>query len=665
MGVSIATLGVGMTADTAGLQAGLNKAASSVGKFTNDVDSSTSKLAGFSSKLTGMIGPLTTLIGIGGAGAFFSKGIIDASQLEKDVLAIETLTGSVQIAEQTMENLQQFAASTPFQMGDLTQATKMLLAFGIEAENVQDHLFVLGNLAAVSGASVSELAQIFGKVKAQGKVTAETLDQLAERAIPVGPALAKHFGVAETAIRDMVSKGLVQFSDLQAALFNVAGAGGKLGDAMSKMSETTAGQFSTLQDNISMLGIEIAEAFLPLLNQIMESAIGVAQSLTSFVKSAKSIGDSMSKATGGLISFNSGLKFLRIAIFTAAIPAVIRMIKTLKNLAKAAIVAQASTGIGLVTALGSLAAALALEMGIDAMFGPIEEGAENAGKEVGKLTKSLEDLKKQHESIAKIEAIGTPDAKEKQEDLSGKSMQELQQLQSGIVELDKRRLDLLKEASAHIIEMKEDGRDFTKIQKGIIRLQSQHNEELKRHKKIQDEINKRKKDQETRAKRFTDSLQTQAEKYQQQIKEIEELRAAGAFGAGKTGDAIAAQLTAKIEAKIQSDVDKVVEAQEQSRQRTEQRLLDAHKQGVENAAKNATTQLIRTGSKEMFEQVAKAQFKKENPLATFQKKSTKIATDQLRELKNINNNLGKLGGDRVAGANAPAAPKIIEVGLGA
>jgi len=67
----------------------------------------------------------------------------------------------------------------------------------------------------------------------------------------------------------------------------------------------------------------------------------------------------------------------------------------------------------------------------------------------------------------------------------------------------------------------------------------------------------------------------------------------------------------------------------------------------------------------MFEQVAKAQFKKENPLATFQKKSNKIATDQLRELKNINSNLGKIGGDRVAGANAPAAAKVVEVGLGA
>jgi len=591
VGVSIATLGVGMTADTAGLQSGLNKAASSVGEFTNDVDSSTSKLAGFSSKLTGMIGPLTTLIGIGGAGAFFSKGIIDASQLEKDVLAIETLTGSVQIAEQTMKNLQKFAASTPFQMGDLTQATKMLLAFGIEAENVQDNLFVLGNLAAVSGASVSELAQIFGKVKAQGKVTAETLDQLAERAIPVGPALAEHFGVAETAIRDMVSKGLISFEDLQQALFNVAGAGGELGDAMSKMSETTAGQFSTLQDNISMLGIEIAEAFLPILNQIMESAISVAQGLTSFVKSAKAIGDSMSNATGGLISFNSGLKFLRIAIFTAAIPAAIKMIKTLKNLAKAAIVAQASTGIGLVTAFASLAGAMALEMGIDAMFDPIEEGAAGAAEGVGQLTKSLEQLEQQQKRVSNMQAIGTPAAETTQDTELSKSTESLERIKQNIEELDAGRVEFMKKLADEIVRLKEAGEDYEEQQKKLNKLQAVHNKELERHKKLQDEINKRKKDQEARAKKLTDSLETQAEKYQKQLDEIEELRKAGAFGEGAAGDAIAAKLTFKVQQKIQSDVDKVVEAQERARKQTEKNLLDAHKRGVENAAKNATSEL--------------------------------------------------------------------------
>ena len=111
----------------------------------------------------------------------------------------------------------------------------------------------------------------------------------------------------------------------------------------------------------------------------------------------------------------------------------------------------------------------------------------------------------------------------------------------------------------------------------------------------------------------------------------------------------------------------MVEAQERARKEREQQLINAHKKGVEDAAKSATTNLVRAGSKEMFEQVAKAQFKKENPLATFQKKSVKIQTDQLTTLKSIDRNLkinpfdaviGPGGGGNGGGAN------IQPVGLG-
>ena len=165
----------------------------------------------------------------------------------------------------------------------------------------------------------------------------------------------------------------------------------------------------------------------------------------------------------------------------------------------------------------------------------------------------------------------------------------------------------------------------------------------------------------SRAEQLTDSLKTQADVYREQLSEIQNLLDRGMFGEGEEAQEIAAKLTAKVQAQIQSDVDQVIAQQNQQ----EKQRLDAWEKAADRTAQAATTNLVRTGSKEMFEQVAKAQFKKENPLATFQKKSTKIATDQLRELKNINSNLSKLGGDRVAGANAPAAPKVIEVGLGA
>jgi hypothetical protein len=152
-------------------------------------------------------------------------------------------------------------------------------------------------------------------------------------------------------------------------------------------------------------------------------------------------------------------------------------------------------------------------------------------------------------------------------------------------------------------------------------------------KKNTEELDKQDKKREAAVKRGQQLLEqnkTQAEKYADQLKEIDQLVTDGGLTAEQ-----GATLRAKVETKIQSDVDKVVQAQEKARKDREKKLVDDWKKGAEDAAKNSTDTLVRAGSKEMFEQQAKAQFKKENPLVRFQKDSNKIQKDQLTVLKDI------------------------------
>ena len=51
----------------------------------------------------------------------------------------------------------------------------------------------------------------------------------------------------------------------------------------------------------------------------------------------------------------------------------------------------------------------------------------------------------------------------------------------------------------------------------------------------------------------------------------------------------------------------------------------------------------------MFEHAAKAQFKKDNPLARFQKESVKVQKDQLTTLRDIAGKIGTGGGGGAAG----------------
>jgi len=673
VGAPISKLNVLLTAQTGQFQSDLAKSGQAVTKFG-------SQAAGVGEKLKGLLAPLAGLAGIASAGAFFSKGVIDAAQLEKDVLAIKTLTGSVEIAEQTMRDLQDFAAGTPFQMQDLTTATKQLLAFGIEASKIQETLTMLGNLAAVSGASVTELAQIFGKVKAQGKVTAETLDQMAERAIPVTRALADHFGVAEEAIRKMVSEGKVSFSDLQQALGAMAGEGGELGNAMAEQADTLAGKYSTLMDNISLLGIEIAQTFMPTFKDMLDSLIEAVQALIKGAKALKEWGDGLSDATHGLISFNSAMKILKLVAYAAAIPAIIRLIKVIKNLAKAAIAAQASSFVGLGTAMASLVGMLALEAGVESIFSQYEDDAKKADDEVNNLIKSVDDLKKQGEEISASAITPTEKQTESQKFAETATDDQLIAQQQKLREESKARVAEMKRLNDELLEQQRLGEDATltegmraQNQRRINELKEEQNEAQQQYLDNEREIEKREKErakiaeqQKKRAADLVKSSRTQTEIYQDQLAEVRKLEQAGAFSTdAEENRRLAAKARAKITAKIDSDIDKIIDNQNKQ----EKQRLDAWEKAADNAAKKSTSELVRFGSKKMFEMIAKEQFKKENPLATFQKKSNKIGQDQLNTLRSIDRHLQDQGEAQHAqpGAVPPpaAGAAAVPVELGA
>lgn len=190
------------------------------------------------------------------------------SEIETLSTQFEVLTGSASEANRIVQDLQQFAARTPFQFTDLAKATQRLLSFGFSTKEAKDNLVDLGDVAAASGANLSELSLIFGQVSAAGKLTGERLLQLEERAIPIGPALAKTLGVAEESVRDLVSKGKVDFATFEEAFKSLNEEGQFAFGGLEKASKTLSGRFSTLQDNIQLITAQFGQALSPSLKAI-------------------------------------------------------------------------------------------------------------------------------------------------------------------------------------------------------------------------------------------------------------------------------------------------------------------------------------------------------------------------------------------------------------
>ncbi len=212
---------------------------------------------------TKLIGSMASLIG---------SSVKVTGEIETLTTQFEVLTGSVGQANKAVKDLQEFAANTPFQFKDLAKAEQRLLSFGFTLEESQERLTDLGDVAAASGADISELALIFGQVRAAGKLTGERLLQFQERAIPIGPALAKSLGVAESAVRELVSQGKVDFNTFEQAFESLNETGEFAFEGMIKRSRTLEGRISTLKDNFELLqaniGSRLGPAFKALLSTV-------------------------------------------------------------------------------------------------------------------------------------------------------------------------------------------------------------------------------------------------------------------------------------------------------------------------------------------------------------------------------------------------------------
>jgi len=162
-----------------------------------------------------------------------------------------------------MQQLNDFTAKTPFQIENVANAARQLIASGTKVSEVNDQLQFLGDIAATSGVSIEEIAAIFAKVNAKGKVELENLNQLAERGIPIFKALADATGLPA----DKLGAGAVSVEQFNDTLKSFAEEGGFAAGAMERLSETAAGKFSTALDNAKLAMANIGEKLLPIISK--------------------------------------------------------------------------------------------------------------------------------------------------------------------------------------------------------------------------------------------------------------------------------------------------------------------------------------------------------------------------------------------------------------
>lgn len=275
-------VGIRFDPKTGELKSELKKAGDNAGKAGKRAGNKFEK--GFSDGVKGLTGKVASL-GAVLAAAFTFKGAANAvKSIEQIETRLTILTGSAVLATRALNDLKEFSAATPFQLEGLAETTAGLLSFGFSVTEAQENLRAIADVAAGSGSDIKDIGLIFGQVSAAGKLTGERLLQLQERAIPIGPAIAKTLGIAESGVREAVSKSLVNFDKFEQAFKSLSAEGGIFFNAIDKQSKTLGGVISTLADNFFLFQTSLGETFKPAIINSANELIGLFQQFSKSFK---------------------------------------------------------------------------------------------------------------------------------------------------------------------------------------------------------------------------------------------------------------------------------------------------------------------------------------------------------------------------------------------
>lgn len=186
-------------------------------------------------------------------------------------VAFTTMLGSSEKANVLMAQLTETAAKTPFDLQGVANGARQLLAYGTSAEDINETLIRLGNIAVGLSQPLGDLVYLYGTTMTQGRLYTQDLNQFTGRGIPMIKELAKEFGVAESEIKGMVEAGMIGFPEVQKVIQNLTNEGGMFFNLMQEQGKAITRQISNIGDSFSVMLNEIGKANEGIINDALSS----------------------------------------------------------------------------------------------------------------------------------------------------------------------------------------------------------------------------------------------------------------------------------------------------------------------------------------------------------------------------------------------------------
>lgn len=176
-------------------------------------------------------------------------GIRRAMNLENAHFQLQGLLKDEEQVSAVMKNVNDSVDGTAYSLDSAAKVASQLAASGMRAgDNMFKSLRAVAGVAAMTNSEYGDIGRIFTKIAGQGRLMGDDLLSLSSRGMNAAATLGEYLHKSEAEVRDMVSKGKIDFQTFADAMDDA------FGEHAKKANESFTGSMSNIKAALARIG---------------------------------------------------------------------------------------------------------------------------------------------------------------------------------------------------------------------------------------------------------------------------------------------------------------------------------------------------------------------------------------------------------------------------
>ena len=281
---------------SSGVSAGAKRTAGALSSVASLASGTFGKVAKAGAAAVG--GVATSIVGLAATG-----GMARAQNIEK---AKTMFKGMKLEYDDFKTTIDEAVDGTVFSFDQAAVMTASLAAAGVSAgADMAQALRGAIGAASTFGTGLEDIATVYKKVAASGKLTNETIAMLSDKGVPAIALMADYLGVAQDEIFDLAKEGQISFAQFSDAMSSA------YGDSAAAANETFTGSMANMKSALNRIG----EKFM---DPVRENAIPVFNAVRKAVNECNAAMKPLQDRFSALASEVSGKAVSGVEAFTEA-----------------------------------------------------------------------------------------------------------------------------------------------------------------------------------------------------------------------------------------------------------------------------------------------------------------------------------------------------------